>query len=254
MTTATFMPEVKPTWVWVYPSCPRCGGTGRYYSFGGCFNCNGTGTANGRKRERVWPEGLSAETVAQLEARELTRLTADREARRARKVARADRARAEFFATREGLAEAFAAAREGSDPAASDMFYRLGKFGTLSDAQVAYVFSMAERAARREEREAEEAARAAKGANALAELAESARSSVTGKVVFTKWSEDRGYGSTEKMLFVEDRGFKIWCSVPRALDTSELPIRASFDIALEVSRDDAAFAYGKRPTKVKMEE
>ena len=70
---------------------------------------------------------------------------------------------------------------------------------------------------------------------------------VTGTVLSTKWVENK-YGSTLKMLVEDRRGFKVFGSVPSALENVR-GRSVSFTAALEPSRDDEKFGFFKRPTK-----
>jgi hypothetical protein len=133
---------------------------------------------------------------------------------------------------------------------------QLGAKGTLSDAQVEAIRKFAVKRVEFEARRAaEREARA--GAPPLPE----GRRDIRGRVVSTKWSEDRGYGSTLKMLVEEDDGNRVYGSVPEALWTlhpspdvhGTTPPQAgdvvSFAAAVERSRDDEHFGFFKRPTK-----
>jgi hypothetical protein len=78
---------------------------------------------------------------------------------------------------------------------------------------------------------------------------------IQGKILSTKWQESQ-YGSTLKMLVRDDRGFKVWGSVPsKVLDS----VNGSEDLkgrhvsftagTIDVSQDDSTFGFFKRPTK-----
>jgi len=70
---------------------------------------------------------------------------------------------------------------------------------------------------------------------------------VTGEVLSVKL-QDGYYGSTWKMLVKDDRGFKVWGSIPSSLDASR-GCRVTFTAAIEPSNDDDKFGFFKRPTK-----
>lgn len=93
-----------------------------------------------------------------------------------------------------------------------------------------------------------EAARVAEDA-APAEAAPEGRVVVTGTVVGLKWQESE-YGTTLKWTVKDDRGFRVWSTVPSAAFDVERGDRVTFTVTLERSRDDETFAFGKRPTKV----
>jgi len=107
-----------------------------------------------------------------------------------------------------------------------------------------------------ERRDAEKAEREANKKPIPVELLEG-RHTFTGTVVFTKVQEDF-YGSSIKMLFVDDRGFNLWGTAPNALwnASNESPkgCKIQFDATLEVSDDDECFGFFKRPTKVSVTE
>lgn len=100
-------------------------------------------------------------------------------------------------------------------------------------------------AQRKAARAAEE--QAAKDAG-LIEPAPTGKAVVTGTVLSTKLQESQ-YGNTWKMLVKDDRGFKVWCSIPAAIADAAKDMRVTFSITLEPSKDDPYFSFGKRPTK-----
>jgi len=84
---------------------------------------------------------------------------------------------------------------------------------------------------------------------------------ITGEVVTIKWQEGK-FGNTEKMLVKDERGFKVWGTVPRSLwsDTKQddegnlthLPgveegDTVKFTATVERSKDDPKFGFFKRP-------
>lgn len=95
------------------------------------------------------------------------------------------------------------------------------------------------------------AAAAAKGAQEAeyeaAEPCPTGRVAITGDVLTTKLQEGY-YGDTWKMLIKDDRGFKVWGSIPSSLDVSRGD-RVTFMAAVEPSEDDEKFGFFKRPTK-----
>jgi hypothetical protein len=70
------------------------------------------------------------------------------------------------------------------------------------------------------------------------------------------------YGVTIKLTVRDDRGFRVWVTCPRAIDSVELPDggwrelargdRVAFDATVEPSSDDEFFGFGKRPTKARV--
>jgi hypothetical protein len=96
--------------------------------------------------------------------------------------------------------------------------------------------------AKREERKAEEA-----NDPAPAPVVEG-RITVTGKLVARK-AVDSDYGTQEKILVLDDRGFKLWGTEPRALYSAPTGGRITFTAQVERSRDDETFGFYRRPTK-----
>lgn len=72
---------------------------------------------------------------------------------------------------------------------------------------------------------------------------------ISGEVVATKWHEG-AYGEVYKMIVRDDRGFKVWGSVPAKLMSIRSGARVTFVANVEKSRDDANFGFFKRPRKV----
>ena len=118
---------------------------------------------------------------------------------------------------------------------------------------------------RQTERQARQAAEEARKADA--EDAPTGRTTITGTVVSVK-ARDNGFQVVHKMTVVDDRGFKVWGSVPKALDGQtiwgendvvEIPRvapgeRITFTATVEPSSDDKTFGFFKRPTKAEFVE
>ena len=130
-----------------------------------------------------------------------------------------------------------------------DMFWKLVKYGSLSEKQEKFMVSLVnkiktyDQIQEKRNKERENAAPAPEG-----------KVEVTGEVLSTKWQEN-AYGGTLKMLVKDDRGFKVWTSVPKSLfaeDDFGKGVRVRFMVTLEQSKDDHSFAFGKRPTKARM--
>ena len=64
----------------------------------------------------------------------------------------------------------------------------------------------------------------------------------------TKW-QDSHFGITLKMLVRDDRGFKVWGTVPSSLPNTESGDRVTFIAAVEASDDDETFGFFKRPRR-----
>lgn len=99
------------------------------------------------------------------------------------------------------------------------------------------------------DREADRAAEAEAAVDA--EPVPTGRIVVTGKVIklAERYSD---YGVTLKATVLDDRGFKVWVTVPRAISDVERGDRVTFDATVEPSRDDEFFGFGKRPTKARV--
>ena len=74
----------------------------------------------------------------------------------------------------------------------------------------------------------------------------------SGKILNTKYQENQ-FGGSLKMLFQDERGFKLWGSVPNKLLEQNLPnLKIKFIASVQVSRNDKSFGYFKRPTKIEI--
>lgn len=97
-----------------------------------------------------------------------------------------------------------------------------------------------------EQRDAERAERDA--AHEAAEDAPEGRVVITGTVLAFKIQESM-YGDVLKMLVQDDRGFRVWGSVPSSLDDAERESRITFTATVTASDKDAKFGFFKRPAK-----
>ena len=70
---------------------------------------------------------------------------------------------------------------------------------------------------------------------------------ITGTLLAMKW-QDSFYGQTLKMLVQDDRGFRVWGSVPSSFDANRND-RIQFTAAVTKSDNDSKFGFFKRPTK-----
>ena len=94
-------------------------------------------------------------------------------------------------------------------------------------------------------REAEQAKREA------AEPVPTGTETISGTVLETKW-EDTGYGNTKKMLVEDERGWKVWGTVPGNIDP-ERGDTVTFTATVAPSRNDPKAGYYKRPRKATCE-
>lgn len=96
----------------------------------------------------------------------------------------------------------------------------------------------------------DEAAKAERDA-AMVEIPEDlleGRHTFAGEVVSTKY-HDTLYGSKLKVLLLDDRGFKIYGSMPAPVGHCGRGDRIQFDAAVAASNDDPKFGFFSRPTK-----
>ena len=101
--------------------------------------------------------------------------------------------------------------------------------------------TQAERAARQVEWDAEKAEAAD---------APTGRTQVEGEVVATKWVDGRF--PAFKMMVKADTGYRVWVTVPEAIEAVEKGDRVRFTANLTQSDDDSTFAFGKRPTQAEV--
>lgn len=123
-----------------------------------------------------------------------------------------------------------------------DIVRKLVTYGDLSEKQWAFLVSLLDRINNVDDIQAERTAER-EGADPAPE----GRVQVEGVVLSTRLDESR-FGIVEKMLLKDDRGFKVWCSVPKAIEV-EKGVRVKMVVTLEKSEDDHSFAFGKRPSK-----
>lgn len=102
---------------------------------------------------------------------------------------------------------------------------------------------------KQEQRDAERAKRDA--AHEAGEDAPEGRVVVTGTVLAVKVQESM-YGDVLKMLVQDDRGFRVWGSVPASLEDAERESRITFTATVTASDRDAKFGFFKRPAKAKV--
>ena len=163
------------------------------------------------------------------------RALADRQAAAAKSERKNAEYRAEVLASNPGLAEAF----ESTNGFIADVARRFrSSHPELSEKQIAAVLKAAER---------DRAYAAEKAAQPTVPVVEGNGVAIVGTIVSTKW-QDSDYGGSLKMLVNDDRGFKVWGTVPSSLD-AERGDRVSFIANVEQSRNDADFGFFKRPRK-----
>lgn len=143
--------------------------------------------------------------------------------------------RERFCSSHPGLEEALATEHYIS----RDLSFKLGRYGSLSDKQIALAFKLAEDAKTPRPVEKLVPAPVADG-----------RQTVRGRVVSLKWVESQFGGSTKMTVKVEtpEGNWLAWGTRPATLGDCEVGDLVEFDAALKAGRD-AHFAIVSRPTK-----
>ncbi len=127
-----------------------------------------------------------------------------------------------------------------------DIVNKLVKYGSLSEKQLDFLRKLVNDAKNEKQRihDMWEQRRLEKE---NAEDCPTGRIVVTGKVI-TLREQDGQFGTVWKMLVVDDRGYKVWCSVPSGLDLNRFD-RVQLTVTLTPSKDDPKFGFGSRPAK-----
>jgi len=148
----------------------------------------------------------------------------------------------------------------GAEPLV-DIVTKVIRYGTVSDSQLSYLRKLAYQIDNSAKVAADREALLA-AERAAAQDCPAGRMVVTGEVVSTK-AEEGMYGVQLRMLVKDDRGFKVFGTIPSDLqyfDTGlegELPFqrsltrgdRVTFTATLKPSSDDAKFGFFSRPAK-----
>ena len=183
-------------------------------------------------------ESFGHATRRDLELKKLKRrVAAERE--RIKAAAKA----AEFMAANPGLDVAL----KTDHHIVQDIGAKLLKWGSISDKQIALVNKIASDVAERAK------AKAIEDDMPKDPVVEGKGTVITGKVLATKY-QDSQFGTTLKMLVRDDRGFKVWGTVPANIDNEgeDNVLRGkhiTFVANTEVSKDDQYFGFFKRPRK-----
>ncbi len=120
--------------------------------------------------------------------------------------------------------------------------------GRLSEPQVKFLRSLFERIGKRAQIEAKRAEE-----NAKAEPVPEGRHEIGGEVISVR-SKETQFGVVRKMVVKEDRGFRIYVTVPQSIEADvERGSRVTLTAKLERSRDDDKFGFGSRPTGASVE-
>lgn len=152
---------------------------------------------------------------------------------------------AKWLAIRPDIAEAFE--RFGDHDIIADIAEKGATYGDISPKAAALVRKIAkEETVRRAEALLAEEAEAAAGDEPVPVTDE--RIEFTGTVLKRYWKSN-DYGEKLVMIFLDDRGFKVWGTVPSKLGDSEVGDRLKFAATVTVSDEDPGFGFFKRPTK-----
>lgn len=238
MTTTTNTPDT-PIWL----ECLKCSGTGSV-----SWGINVTGAVGNRLVPKVCfdCDGVGGKWTTQRKldrnARARERRAAKKEAQRLERNRQAEADRAEHDAELEAQKAAYA--KDNPDVVAA-LDVLTGEFGdslrsTFNDRGILT------------EGQKNAALRIAK------EIADSpapspvveGRVEITGMVKTTKWV-DNAYGGSQKMMVLDDRGFRVWGTVPRSLEISRGD-RVTFTATVTASQDDETFGFFSRPAKASM--
>lgn len=118
--------------------------------------------------------------------------------------------------------------------------HKVNRYGDTSEKFVAAIL-------RAKARDAEFAAKRAFDALTASPVVEGSAVQITGTVLSTKFQQN-AYGGRLVMTVKDDRGFKVWGSVPSGLNV-EKDDRVSFLANVEKSDRDETFGFFKRPRK-----
>ena len=127
-----------------------------------------------------------------------------------------------------------------------DIVQNVVKYGNISVKQVDFVGALVEKIAKRAQIEAVRAAQ-----KAFAADAPNGRFQFSGEVIKTKWQSSQ-FGDVLKCLLKSESGYMAYGSVPSGLSEIKHGDKISFTARFERSKDDAKFAFFKRPTKAQL--
>lgn len=236
---------IKPIKVDAARKCNRCGGSGIYSTWHGtCYRCGGRGIDPTPAKVWAFPsEWTEAECEAFLAAKAEAR---DKAANaRLAKAEAAESARKGAAMVDPDMAPIIAAEAAGVwvSPTASDIIARhITKGYSITEGQRRVLAAEAARIpARTAKAEAEAEARK------VASPVPTGKVEIVGEVVTTKVVYG-DYGSTLKMMLKGDAGWRVWVTVPSALDVSTGD-RVRLTATVTASNDDPTFGFGSRPSK-----
>ena len=146
--------------------------------------------------------------------------------------------------------ETATAEKAGSSWFVVDIARKFRAYGEVTERQVAAVRAAVVREAEFQARKrARDAERAAADAARPTAPVPTGRVTVSGEVFKVKYPEEYDQFPTTKMLVQDDRGFRVWGTVPSAISAVKRGDRVSFSAEVEASKDDPQFGFYRRPTK-----
>lgn len=130
----------------------------------------------------------------------------------------------------------------------ADIISKLVKYGSISDKQIDFVAKLMKRI---DERAAIAAQRKAEADAAAPIPAFEGRATVEGEIISRK-GVDTAYGFAIKVVVKHADGWKVYGTLPAAIEDAERGDTVRFDAAIAVSDDDPKFGFFKRPTKAEI--
>lgn len=123
------------------------------------------------------------------------------------------------------------------------------RYGQLSEKQEAFLVNLTQQCLNYKQVEAEREAKRQAEREAAEDVPEyDERIRVVGEILSVRYNEE---WDNYKMLVKEERGFKLWGSLPKGVDPDEAKGgKIEFDARVERSDKDSQFGFFKRPTKV----
>jgi len=129
-----------------------------------------------------------------------------------------------------------------------DIVSKLVRYGSISEAQINFLRTLADRIERRAEIAAQRTAEhdAAAPVPVIDE-----RLDIVAEIV-SRRTEEGAYGTIHKALFRHATGYKLWGTLPSAIDTAERGDTVAFTARITVSDRDPKFGFISRPAKARI--
>jgi hypothetical protein len=130
-----------------------------------------------------------------------------------------------------------------------DVAHKLRQYGDLSERQIAAVRASVQREqefqARKRERLRAAGNRTSQRPHANVPTG---RVEITGEVYKVRFPEPEDAFPSTKVLIADDRGFRVWGTLPSSLDSVQRGDRVSLVATVQVSKNDLSFGFYSRPT------